>query len=345
MKKIISIDIGSKNLHVAEGSYDKGNLIINKADSYGVPEGSITKGKITNHTELGDAILYALKLCNYYDKNVAITVNAAENAIIKELEFPKAKPKELESMIHNEMTQVHNILTTDIIQYKEIESNTEENDNLKKYRIASISKDFVDQYYQVLKNVNLKPVTMDININAIDKLFAWAESLNGKEIKNDEAILLMDFGHSTTSVYIASKELPLFYRQINIGSGKIDKILSGELFLSPEEIEAIKQNENFFEHNISDGESNKYSELKQYFYNLNDEIRKILTFFRGRFRNIEVSRGYTFGNGSDLKGFSEFWDLNLNLTIEQLHSIKGKNSQDINVNPAHINAISALIRN
>ena len=45
---------------------------------------------------------------------------------------------------------------------------------------------------------------MDININAIDKLFAWAESFNGKEIKNDEAILLMDFGHSTTSVYIAS---------------------------------------------------------------------------------------------------------------------------------------------
>ena len=78
---------------------------------------------------------------------------------------------------------------------------------------------------------------------------------------------------------------------------------------------------------------------------VNDEIRKILTFFRGRFRNIEISRGYIFGNGSELKGFSEFWDLNLNLTIEQLHSIKGKNSQDINVNPAHINAISALIRN
>ena len=345
MKNIISIDIGSKNLHMAEGSYDKGKLIVNKTDSYRVPEGSITKERVTNQAELGDAILYALKLCNYSDKNVTITMNAAEHTIIKELEFPKAKSKELSSMIHNEMIQVHNILATDIIQYKEIETNKEEDNNLNKYRIASISKDFVDDYYNTLKNVNLKPVNMDININAIDKMFTWAESFNGQEIKNDEAILLIDFGHSNTSVYIASKGRPLFYRHINMGLGKIDKILSGELFISPEEIEKIKQNENFFEQSMSESENNKYSELIPYFYNLNDEIRKILTFFRGRFRDIQVSRGYTFGNGSELKSFSEFWDLNLNLPIDQLHSIKGKNSQEINVNPAHINAISALIRN
>lgn len=343
MKNIVSIDIGSKNVHVAHGSYEKGKLILTKTESYHVPEESLVKGEVKNQTGLGDAIQYAMKLCNYHGKNAAITVNAADHAIIKELEFPKSKPKELHSMIHHEMIQVHNILSTDIIQYKEIETNVNDS-NLNKYRVACIPRDFVADYHDMLKNINLKPTTMDININAIDKLFSWTESFNHQEVKKDEAVLLIDFGHHTTSVYIAAKDQPIFYRHISMGSHEIDKVLSSELMKSQDEIQEIKENENFFDLAFINAENDPYSALRPYFYNLNDEIRRILTFFRGRFRDLQVSRGYLFGNGSKLNGYSEFWDLNLNLPMETIRSIKGKNSPEINIDPAHVNAVAALIR-
>lgn len=344
MKNQVSIDIGSKNIHVAEGRYEKGQLYVNKTESYPVPEGSILKEIVENQEELSDAILYAVKLVNYFGKNASVTVNAAGHTIVKELEFPPAKARDLDSMIRNEMVQVHNILPTDVIQYKEIEKNINEN-KMNRYRISSVSRDLVDGYHKTLKNANLRSSTMDINSNAIDKLFHWATAFNEKNIQEDEAILLIDFGNSTTSVYIAFKGQAIFYRHINMGAGEIDRILANELYKSPEEIENIKNHENIFEASLLNSEKDPYDALRYYFNNLNDEIRKVLTFFRGRFRNTQVSRGYIFGAGSKLKGYSEFWDFNLNLPIDSLKSIQGSNAAKIDVNPEHINAIAALIRN
>ncbi len=345
MKKIVSIDIGSKNLHVAEGGYEKGKLVVNRTESYGIHEGSLANERVASQADLREAIQFVLKLCNYNDKNAVVTMNAAEHAIIKELDFPKAKKKELDSMVRNEMFQVHNIMATDIIQYKKILSPADSDSNLDRYRVASISEDFVSSYYDALRKAGLKPLSMDLNINAIDKLFEWTDSFNGQEIEKDEATLLIDFGHSVTSVYIGSKGQAIFYRHIGMGSGEIDKILAGDLLISPEEIKGLKADKYFFDPSIINSDEDPYSVLRPYFYRLSDEIRKVLTFYRGRYRNIPVNRGYTFGNGSQLNGYSQFWDINLNMPIEPLTSLKGKNSGEISVNPSHINAIAALIRN
>ena len=343
MKDIAVIDIGSKNLHVAKGSYNKGQLVVTRTESYEVPKQSIIKEEVTNETSLAEAIQFALKLCDYSGKDIIITMNAAEHRIVKELEFPKAKPKELYSMIKNEMHQVHNILASDIIQYKAIGKS--ENENLDRYSVTSIPEDFVKAYYDTLKSANLKPVAMDINTNAMNKLLDWTQAINGQEIPDQEAFLLIDFGHTTTAVYIGSNQEPLFFRHINMGSEEIDRILSSELHKSKAEIEEIKAHEDFFAAGYMNDENQPYQVLRPYFDRLNDEIRRVLTFFRGRFRHLPINQGYILGNGSNLKGYSEFWELSLNIHIEQINSLKGKNSEEINVNPAHVNAIAALIRN
>lgn len=341
---MISIDIGSKNLHAARGSYNKGVLQVDQTASYEVPDGAITREWVSNTELLGDAISFLLKLANYNGKQVILTMNAADPLMVRDLDFPKAKPKELDLMVQNEMHQVHNALKTDIIQYKQIR-NDDADGALQRYRAASISQNFVDQYYSTIKDLGLKPYVMDVNLNAIDKLYQYAAGFNGDRIDKSCATLLIDFGHRTTSVYILSDAHAMFFRHINIGSSEVDRLLEQDFpLLSTEERLHKKHNDPILTQMPIGTLDDEYSNLRPHFYRLNDEIRKVLTFFRGRFRDIRIERGYIFGNASQLKGYSEFWDLNLNLPIEPLKTIESKTGAKISVEPGNVNAIAALIR-
>jgi hypothetical protein len=45
----------------------------------------------------------------------------------------------------------------------------------------------------------------------MDKLLTWADSINDRPYGED-AVMLLDFGHSLTTLYIVSKGRPIFHR-------------------------------------------------------------------------------------------------------------------------------------
>lgn len=318
MKMKLSIDIGSKNLHIAEGRFHKGQIFVRHSQSFSLPAGCVEEEAVKDEQLLADVIVSAVRAGKYTAKEAVLTMNAS-NAIIREVDFPPAKPKELDSMIRNEMVQTFHILNSDIIQYKEIgRVATGEGDTLKRYRTAALNQDIVEAYYNVLERAKLKAAAMDLNINAIEKLFTWTDSLNERP-KGDEAAMLLDFGHAFTTVYIFSKDQPMFYRHLSIGAGMMDSAL-------------LEQ---------SNGQISE--ELQPYFYRLNDEIRKIVTFYHDRAHNSNIGCTYLAGQGSELPGLCEYWSEVFHLPVERLTSI-GRVNHTIKIDPPHLNAVAALIR-
>lgn len=341
---MLSIDVGKKNIHIAEGSFVKNNVVLDKAASVTTPTGIFQGESIGNTDLLVRTILDALQNLKITSKDAIITIDAY-GAIIRDIDLPAGKPKEITAMIKNEMVQTYNAEPEEIIQYKSIgKVNSENGITMDRYRAAALNQGLIESYYKVLTDAKLKPIAMDININAIDKLFSGEIIINDK-LSNESSIMLIDFGDSITTVYIISQGNTVFFRQLDFGSGDIERIISENSFESEEELNKMKEEGfNFFGNN--EAEQNYFTILRPFFYNLTDEIRKVISFYSTRSNDGSINQIYLFGGGSNLAGFAEYCENNLGIHTEQIISISNVKFKESPVPIAsYINAIGALIRN
>lgn len=342
MNTLLSIDFGSRNMHLAEGTSNKGRLTVRKCSTFPMPDGCMKGETVVNPQVLAEAVRNAIRAGGFHAKEVTVTMNAGF-AMVRDIDLPIAKPKELESMIRNEMVQYFHVSSNDILQYKVIEqTRSSDGEAMTRYRVASIDKDIVDSYYAVLELVKLKIIAMDINLNAMDKLLTGVLSLNDRII-GEEAVMLIDYGRSGTTLYIAARDKPLFFRRLNIGSEEIENTLSDALQLSAGEIRELKESgHSFFDE--SEGPS-YYTALKPLFYRFNDEIRKIISFYNSRAGISAIGHVYLFGGGSGLAGLPEYWAANLGLPVDTIRSIDRVGMTDAQLlDAACINAVGALFR-
>ena len=345
MNSLLSIEIGSSNIHLVEGYTNKGTIQIEKAKIFPILEGSLLGDRIGDMSLMAESLSDALRSFDVKTKETVVTFNAT-SAVIREIDLPNAKPKELDEMIKNELIQVYNILPSDIIQYKSIDKFTNDmGATITKYLAVALDSEIIEGYHTLLTSVKLKPVAMDLNVNAIGKLFSGDLSINDR-LLNSNGIMLIDFGKTTTTIYLASKGKPLFHRHINFGCGKIEQIINDETFTSELEMRKLKeQGYNFFG---EDDASKKYfSILKPFFYNFSDEIRKIMGFYNSRSiaGNGSIDQIYLYGGGSNLKGFAEYCESSFNIATEQIKTISTVKTKDIEASLASfLNAIGALIR-
>ncbi|QRN86069.1 pilus assembly protein PilM [Clostridia bacterium] len=341
MKQRLSIDIGSKNLHIVLGQYAKNKLIVNQANSFPIPEEAEKVGKDVAPEVLEEIIADAMRLMNVKTKQCIVTINS-ENAAIKDIELPVSKAKEVKQMIENEMVQTYQTAGDDIIQYRNTGKIEKENGNtMQRYRVAALDKLTVERYYELLLKLKFKKTFLDLNINAIDKLLNGASRVNDHDI-SEESVLLLDYGHNTTTAYVKVKGEPVFFRTLQIGSGEIEQILELETLKSRSEIRQLKERgKSFFSDDT--GMVKLFDLLKPYFYHFQDELSKILSFYSTHERIGHVDRVFLMGKGAELAGLPEYLTENLGFPVELFNSVRF-GTEELIISPAHVNAVAALIR-
>lgn len=339
-KTMLSIDIGSSRIKIVEGSYKKGKFNIKKFGQLPVPENSIRGERIKNVNDISSDISNYLNAQKFKTKNAIITLNGAE-AVIRDIDLPKANANELNEMIKNEMIHTYHANEENVIQYKLIDRFADdEGTQLNKFRVASLKPDIINDCHELLKILKLNPVAMDINLNCIDKFFSTCTTVNDYAI-NEKTVMFIDFGADYTTVYINSNGKQKVFRHLNIGSSEIEKIVSDEMVSTPKEIKILKENgTDFFN---GEGENEEYCRiLKPYFYNLMEELRNIIRFYMNRIKSEFVSQVFIMGGGSNLFGMCEYLQTGLNIPVEKI--VKTSNMNQKQPIHEHLNAIGALIR-
>jgi type IV pilus assembly protein PilM len=335
------IDIGSKYIHIAEGDYQKNQLTVLKSGSSEISGECFDDEMVVNDELLAETIKSLAQREGFSLKEIVITINGT-HSIIREVDIPHSKPKDLDDIVKNEMYQTFHILNTDIIQYKRIDRPLDEEDEgLDRYRVAAIDKDFVESYFRTARRLGGKRMSMDLNINAIDKLLDWADTLN-ETATDEKGFLLIDFGHTITTVYIYSKNQPLFYRHLNIGSSDIDKVLIDTFHREEKEAESFKKDMNFFDE--KEDTVPYFEALKPILYHMVDEVRKLATFYINRSKGSSIGKCFLAGQGSNLPGFPQYWSISLGISTEKLQSISRGTTVIPLDNPGHLNAVAGLIR-
>lgn len=239
---VLSIDIGNKNIKFVTGKAQGNSVLVNKAFMVPTPLYSFNDGKISDMEALKSAISQEIKAQGIKTKKVVFTFESS-SVISREIILPLVKEEELSIMVNYEIEQYFPIVVSDyIVNYKVLESFQEDDLNKARILVAALPKGMGEEYLTLIRELKLTPVALDINSNAISKLFYSNTLVNFENSSLEKTVAIIDIGHRFINVSIIKNGTVQFSRLISNGGKEIDMNIANSFNLSFEQAESKKIN-------------------------------------------------------------------------------------------------------
>ncbi|HAX72925.1 MAG TPA: pilus assembly protein PilM, partial [Firmicutes bacterium] len=178
MKPVVSFDFGSSFIKIVEGRYVRGQLKVSKWFKVETPVGAIVDGKIMDKISLVNALEQGLKLYKLKATDAICVINSTQ-IINRELLIPVVADDEVETVVRYEIQKFLPINLDDyLVQY--VKLGEVEVNGAMKYRLNIITfpQKMGYAYYELMKELDLKPYVLDVSYNAIGKLCNYTKMLN-----------------------------------------------------------------------------------------------------------------------------------------------------------------------
>ncbi|KOA21410.1 competence protein A [Clostridium homopropionicum DSM 5847] len=359
-KKAVSIDIGSKNIKIVEGKYEGDKVIVSKMTTFETPKDSFNDGEIINLEEIKNSISEKLKESNIKSKNIVFS-SKSTSIITRIIEVPWVKGKELDSLIKYEIEQYLPIDFQEYVtKYKLLEEFTKDQVKMVRANVAVYPKAMAKAYWDLAKELKLNPFALDLSSNAVNKLVTRKNTfINLEELEKQDTICMIDFGYDQIEFNIISKGILEFTRIITGGGSYLDANIGSEFSVGEKEaedkkimlgnlsddIELFKEgltvNENFLEAQTIN------ASIRLVIDRWNNEINRMLEYFRNRFKDRNISKILIYGGTSELKGMDKYMQSVLGVTVEKVQNISSivlEGSLKETSIVSYINAIGGIIR-
>lgn len=346
---VISIDLGSSYIKMVEGKQMGNNVLVSNFATIQTPEDSYEDGRIINIRKMKEVLFNTFKENKFKGKKIIFTIQST-SVISREIVLPKAKPSEMDNMVKYEVEQYLPIMLDDYaIQYRVIEELKEENSNKFRIQVIALPKLIVEMYLELIKELNFKPIALDINSNSVSKLFSTEVVVNDENYSFDKTVSFIDLGHRFINVNIIKNGASHFNRIITKGGKDIDLTLANSSNLSIAEAKNKKisfsnnkgmENDNISSKILEDIISDRINEWA-------NEISRIFQYYISRKREFTIDFIYLYGGSSNLNNIKKLLSDSLNLpvyTIEAISNVKtDKKLANIELT-SYLNAIGAIIR-
>ncbi|OPJ56334.1 type IV pilus assembly protein PilM [Alkalithermobacter paradoxus] len=334
LNDILSIDIGSRNIKMVVGNKKPDKLIIKKASIIKTPNESFSDGNILDIKSISDVIKSEIVNQNIKVRKAICTFQST-SVISRELYLPIVSQKELQKMINFEIEQYLPIqLDEYVIEHKILQKLIQ--DNIYKYRIwiCAVPKSIAKKYFELLNELNLDPIALDINSNAISKLYKESEY-------KSQTIAVIDMGYTFLNVKIISKGVSQFSRLINGGGRDIDSSISNILDINLSESEKKKT-----QYSIIDDNLLVHQAIIPCVENWVEDIKRVFKYYTSRDRENSIDTVFLHGGSSNISEISNYISTSLNIPTYTVDKIDGIITKVKNIDTKlYLNCIGALIRN
>lgn len=343
--KVLSIDVGSRVLHMVEGSQvGSRNVRVSRTLSFPLAANIIDNGVIINKDIFVSGLVEAVEKGKFTAKKVILTVGNTA-AVVKDVDLPNTKSNVFDALIRNEMQEVLNDETFHIIEYRKLyEYINDENESKVKFRVSAISFDVVKAFWEALNEAGLNPIAMDINANAVDKLLTENTVINGLNSLSRGSFVALDFGYTGTRIQIYTDGQPDFIRQILMGTKDLYDLIPPGFSETPDETERWKG----LDLSKSDLENAAmYTALKPFFLQWTNELRKVIQYHKVARRGKILKRVFLYGGGALIKGLPAYLNQIFDIPFENFSSLnRVQNQKALGENGLilYIKAIGAIIR-
>jgi type IV pilus assembly protein PilM len=338
---ILSIDMGSHNLHLIEGRAKDRNVEIVRSAVQPMALGTLADGVVKDHAGIELAIKSALAKSTFRSTGTVITFNSTQ-LLVKELEIPVTGPKETTDMVRFEILQSSSGSKDLVVQHVVSGTGTTpEGAKVSKVHAMALQKELVSDYYQMLKNVKLTPIALDVHQNALVKLFSGG-SVNGRPMEG-RSVILVDLGATTTSVYIFTNGLLAYSRLLPVGCSEVERYLNMQRSAEgPDHGKSLSD----FDLSVDAIRANpELADIVRPFFNMvSDGIQRIIQYHKGRADSFVPDDIFLFGGATAYKGMPQTLGSILNMGVEAIQTMSRiQVPPDIRISD-FINACGAMIR-
>jgi len=358
-KDVVSIDIGQHTTKMVAGKPGKDSITVQHAISVVTPKDSYEKGRIVQSDSLKKAIGGKLDLLKIRSRQALCTIESNE-VITREVLVPTASEEEIGKMLEFEIQQYMPIELGDyMVQSKLLEEVVEEGVAKTRVLVTAVPKELARSYHDLLTAMGLQPAVLDIQSNAVDKLFSSGFLMNSDDELKSKSVAVLDIGYSHLNVIVFEKGHYRFNRFLNHGASTIDHNLANFMDLTFEEAESLKLsiedlNKDFqlSDESISpdDGDAIKMRVLNIVRNTVDtwvDDIERIFKYYSTRGTGNTIDAIVLYGGTSQMKGLDSYIQDAFNIqtsTVNSLTNIAVSNYSGEATLSSYLNALGAMIR-
>ncbi len=285
-KPVVGIDLGSyaiKALYFGSKKWD-----LNTVGIYNLPEEALMATDKKEHLVSGLSIL--VDELGLEQKEVAICL-PAKHVVSKRIEFKASEKDEIQTIIVNEAERYIPYNLEDVHFGYDLLS--EKNGKVEAV-IAAAKKEIIEEYINILKETNLKPVIIDV------ENFVIANAFESCYEAIEYPVMIIDLGASKINMVGLIKGIPIFTREVPTGGIDFTKAIQKEFGISFSEAERIK----------IEGVKNKKDEnmLKRALFSIINkwfqEIKTAVDYFETTTEE-KIKEIYLMGGSSRIKGIAK----------------------------------------
>ena len=224
LKPVVSFDFGNEFIKVVEGRYVNNQLKI--TNYFMIPtQGFIEDGRVLDVARLSEIIKKSLEENGVKAKHAVCTLNSTQ-IINRELLVPVVEDEELDTVVRYEIQQFLPVNLADyLIQYVVLEEVEINNQPRLKLNVVTFPEKMASSYYELFKEVGLKPYALDVSYNALGKLANYTQL--GKEVTDLEGtVAFVDIGAQSIDLNIFKNGNIQFTRLIKSGGIIINERLN-----------------------------------------------------------------------------------------------------------------------
>lgn len=321
--RVVSVDIGSKNIHIVEGKSQGTSLDIDKTVMVPTPANSYLDGYIESVPFLIEVLRANFKQYHITSRAVIMTIQSSA-VITRDLVLPAVAEPELKNAVRFEVEQYLPVVAGDyVIEFRVMDQLPDPNGNKLRIRVAAMPRMMVDGYYHLIKGINGKPLALDIHANSLSKLLRPETAVNEEEFGQMQNVAVIDMGFTATNISIFSSGRLEFSRPVPLGGKDIDMAFSNYYKLPLDKAEEKKR----YELNLE-----RFGENAGAFAGVHDpvrslidpwinEIQKVFQYHASRGPGNRIEKIYLYGGGSSMKGLPKYMTQMLGIRTEKIESI------------------------
>jgi len=360
----IAIDASSANLRVVQGGYNRktGVVEISKACIVPLEPETISDGVIADQFGVVMALKSALAKTGIESKRAIMSVEGSY-LHTRDLELPAVKEEQLADMVRYEVLGQGTTNRDMVVEYIIYDTFIDEESKKPKYRVraTAIPKEIPSDIRDLIKACSLTPVALDVNPNAVRKLFRKG-MINGHVNLETSTLLLIELSSRTTNVTVLDKGFPVLSRRLQFGHSNIlqiaetikklqgntaDKasILTRRLqVVKGEPMKALEISDVEVWNDTVKDEPSLNSAVTNYFKSLTEAISRTAQFSITKYHLDSISSCFIYGSGAAYRKMDKELSRQLGTQVEQLNTLSTVITPKEFPLAEYINACGALIR-
>jgi len=360
----VAIDAASANLRLVQGFYNRksGIVQIEKASIVPLEPETISDGVIADQFGVVMALKNTLAKLDISTRRAYFSIEGSY-LHTRDLELPVVRPEQLNDMVHYEILGQSNTNKDMIVEYIIYDTFVDEETKQSKYKIraTAIPKETASDIRDLMKTCALTPLALDVNPNALRKLFRKG-TINGHVNIEGNTVLLIELSSRTTNVTVLDKGFPVLSRRLQFGHSNIrqvaetvkklqsntaDKssILTRRLqVVKGESVKALELSDIDVWNDTVKEEPSLNIAVSTYFKSLTEAISRTAQFSISKYNLDSISTCFLYGSGAAYKKIDKELARQLGTQVEVLTSLSTVVAPKDFVLAEYVNACGALIR-